>query len=240
MFRANLRLKGVRLYSSAVRTKRPLFPWIVSSFVAGSVAAQFFPISSIFNELVNEKLPIDEEGVINFKENLEKKAEALPLYQKLSKDPDYKLIRAWNYIDSNTQNLNGNGNVSSNTLSVPGGIAIKPYLFINEKEKETVTIIHVGEKLCGYPFLIHGGILFTLLDEVLKRSSSFQFGIDIINDYKPYLIKTLNLDVNYRFPTFANNFIIIMSKVKQDKVEGVIKDSRGNTLVKSTGEFRLY
>jgi hypothetical protein len=235
---AHIRLNSTRAAAPAKISSS--VPLVVSAFIAGSVAAYFFPISTLFKELINEKLPTEEGQIIEFKKKLEDKAESLPIFQKLIKDEDFKLIRAWNYIDENSQHFDDSYNVSADTLNVPGGVAIRPYIFCNDKTKETVTIIHVGERLCGYPFLIHGGMLFTILDEVLKRTSSYKFGIDIIEEYRPTNIKTTSIELQYRFPTFANNFLIIKSKLKEDgKVVGKIEDTKSRLLVEGTGDFSL-
>lgn len=226
--------KGFNSSGSEKNGKSSNVPFYIASLILGIATAQYLPISSIAKFLISEKLPKPNTGEADiFKDNLEKELQKLPLYQELSSDPKFESVRAWNYVDSNTLNEL----VTNGTLSTPGGFAIKPILFFDKENRESVSIYHVGEKLCGYPFLVHGGILATILDEILKRTSSLNFGIDPLIDYKPDKIKTKTIELQYKFPTMANSFLVVRCKNEGDKVEGRIETLNGKLLVKGIGTF---
>lgn len=209
-------------------------PFYITALILGVATAQYLPISSIAKFLISEKLPKpNTPEAEEFKASLEKELEKLPIYKELCADPNYEPVRAWNYVDSNTLNQL----ITSGTLSTPGGFAIKPILFFNKSKKESVSIYHVGEKLCGYPFLVHGGILATILDEILKRTSTFSFGLDPLENYFPDKIKTKSIELQYKFPTVANSFLVVRCKDDGEKVDGRIETLDGKLLVKGSGTF---
>lgn len=128
--------------------------------------------------------------------------------------------------------------VVSKTLAKPGGFLIKPVIFHNPKTNEGVTIVHAGYKLCGYPFIIHGGILASILNESFKRNAAFCNSTS--SSYKGDF-KVENLTISYKYPSFANQFLIVKTKKiplenesdKTIKLESVIESESGKTLVKA-------
>ncbi|KAK8441144.1 5-formyltetrahydrofolate cyclo-ligase [Candidozyma auris] len=113
-------------------------------------------------------------------------AKKLPTYEHLAKQTSngyWRQLRAWDNLDrfvlresgrSNTKSFkkNDKSSLTNTILARPGGIVIEPIIFKNMKENMTVTIVHAGDKLCGYPFLVHGGIIATFLNETFKRNAS--------------------------------------------------------------------
>ncbi|KAI5956226.1 hypothetical protein KGF54_000701 [Candida jiufengensis] len=192
---------------------------------------------------------------------LEYKLKNLPIYQKLAHPKNnhqwYKLS-SWENLDRNVldnqefksgtstsikhQDEYKEPTLTNQTLNKPGGILIKPVTFHNIDTDEGVSIIHAGYRLCGYPFIVHGGIIATLLNETFKRNASLnQLTTSNLKDD----FKVENLTINYKRPTFANQFLIIKTKTKEspknDKktivLESVIENSDGKVLVKSTAEL---
>lgn len=133
--------------------------------------------------------------------------------------------------------------LTNHTLQKPGGILIKPIIFHNIATDEGVAIVHCGYRLCGYPFIVHGGIIATLLNETFKRNASLnQHTKSNLKD--DYMVE--NLTINYKRPTFANQFLIVKTKVKEggklDKrtveLESTLENKDGKVLVKSTALLR--
>ncbi|ODV78746.1 uncharacterized protein CANTADRAFT_91038 [Suhomyces tanzawaensis NRRL Y-17324] len=184
---------------------------------------------------------------------LEYKLKNLPLYQELTHPRNaerwYKLL-SWENLDRNV--LEGQGpaqvkhqqeytapSLTTHTLAQPGGILIKPVIFHNIETDEGVTIVHLGYKLCGYPFLVHGGMLATLLNETYKRNASLSRELSHLKD--DFMVE--NLTIEYKRPTLANQFLVVRTnKVETaDKVvymESEIQDKKGRTLVKSSARLR--
>lgn len=133
--------------------------------------------------------------------------------------------------------------LTTHTLARPGGILIKPVIFHNIDTDEGVTIVHVGYKLCGYPFMVHGGIIATLLNETFKRNASLSQATssNLKDDFK-----VENLSILYKAPTFANQFLIVKTRTKESvennkktiRLESVIENKKGKVLVK--GEALLH
>ncbi|CAL1212506.1 unnamed protein product [Candida parapsilosis] len=182
---------------------------------------------------------------------LEYKLKNLPIYQKLAhpkNNHQWFKLSSWENLDRNvldnqdlsvkTQSEYHEPTLTNRTLSKPGGILIKPVTFHNIETDEGVSIIHAGYRLCGYPFIVHGGIIATLLNETFKRNASLckDTTSNLKDDFK-----VENLTINYKRPTFANQFLIIKTKTKpseqNDKkhivLESVIENEDGKVLVKS-------
>jgi acyl-coenzyme A thioesterase PaaI-like protein len=100
--------------------------------------------------------------------------------------------------------------LTSGVLAGPGRIEVPPYSWSEEGGKSLVSIMYLGEELCGYPGVVHGGLLATLLDEGLARCC--------FPALPNKLGMTASLTVNYRKPSMAQQYIVL--KGKTVKVEG--------------------
>ncbi|KAI5855625.1 HotDog domain-containing protein [Tricharina praecox] len=100
--------------------------------------------------------------------------------------------------------------LTSGALAGPGKIEVPPYVWSEEGGKSLVSILYLGPELCGYPGLIHGGMLATLLDEGLARCC--------FPALPNKIGMTANLTINYRKPSPAESFVVL--KAKTVKVEG--------------------
>jgi len=75
---------------------------------------------------------------------------------------------------------------------------------------EMTSISYVGQDLCGHPGILHGGFLATMLDEGLVKTCipALPHGIGM----------TANLNINYRAPAMAGNYLCLKARVT--RVEG--------------------
>lgn len=103
-----------------------------------------------------------------------------------------------------------NASLTSGVLAGPGKIEVPPFVWQEEGGKSLVSILYLGNELCGYPGLIHGGLLATLLDDGLARCS--------FPALPNKIGMTANLTINYRKPSPAESFVVL--KAKTVKVEG--------------------
>lgn len=103
-----------------------------------------------------------------------------------------------------------NASLTSGVLSGQGRIEVPPYVWSEDGGKSLVSILYLGPDLCGYPGIIHGGLLATLLDEGLARccfpALPNKIGV------------TANLSIDYRKPSFAESYMVL--KARTVKVEG--------------------
>lgn len=103
-------------------------------------------------------------------------------------------------------------NLTGGTLIGPGKVPIPPLGFIDTtgEKKEFIQISYVGQDLCGHPGIVHGGFLATMLDEGLARPAF---------EALPHRVGlTANLNVNYRAPCKADQFVVLRAEVT--KAEG--------------------
>lgn len=139
---------------------------------------------------------------------LEDQLNAHPYVQSLRADPAFvehrphlKIPPAWR-----AHNLTGG------TLLGPGKVPMPPLGFIDTagEKKEFIQISYVGQDLCGHPGIVHGGFLATMLDEGVARPAF---------EVLPHRVgMTANLNVNYRAPCKADQFVVLKAVVT--KAEG--------------------
>ncbi|KAK4055419.1 hypothetical protein OIO90_003257 [Microbotryomycetes sp. JL221] len=128
----------------------------------------------------------------------------------------------------------GPHSLSGYTLKGPGKFAVAPLVFSSRDKRQAVFVVHVGSGLCGHEGIVHGGLLGTLLDESLGRTALLALPTNIG--------VTATLELSYRKPTFANQFIVIKTELVDVKgrkawVKGHIEDLDGQTLVEAKALF---
>ena len=100
--------------------------------------------------------------------------------------------------------------LTGSALTGPGKVPVPAYAWVEEGGKSLISVVYVGEDLCGHPGIVHGGFLATMLDEGLARCC---FGA------LPHNIGvTANLNINYRKPTPAGSYLVL--KAETTKVDG--------------------
>lgn len=231
--------------------KKPFLSWKMTSLFI--VFGSYLAYSEYLFDKYAEFTQIDESNEL-LPLQLQYKMKQMPIFEKLAHprvDNEWKKYETWEDMDHNIlENKNKSeaqkskevSHLSEN-MSKPGGILIKPVVFHNPRTNEGVSIIHVGYKLCGYPFIVHGGIMATMLNETFKRNASLSniTQSNLKGDYK-----LENLTISYKYPTFANQFLII--KTHQIPMEGennryiklksTVESELGKKLVESTATLR--
>lgn len=97
--------------------------------------------------------------------------------------------------------------------------------------------VTVPDHLCGWENLVHGGVLSTMLDEIMARA--------MIHSLKS-LGLTKSMTVNFIRPVHVGREVIVEGKIleaKEDReaiTEGVIYDEKGDVCTRSTGTFMLF
>ncbi|RPD72257.1 Thioesterase/thiol ester dehydrase-isomerase [Lentinus tigrinus ALCF2SS1-7] len=124
--------------------------------------------------------------------------------------------------------------LTAGTLKGPGKLAIPPLVRARHDSKENWVFIHVGRALCGHEGVIHGGLLATLLDETLAR-------VALLNLPEKVGV-TASLNINYKAPTRADQFIVIKVKLdeaqgRKARVSGTVEDMAGTVLVEANALF---
>jgi 3'-phosphoadenosine 5'-phosphosulfate synthase len=100
--------------------------------------------------------------------------------------------------------------LTANTLLGPGKFDVAPFVWLDSDSNCLVSILYLGKDLCGYPGIIHGGVLATILDEGLAQCC-FQA-------ISGKAAVTAKLDIKYRKPVPAGSFVVLRAETV--KVEG--------------------
>jgi len=160
-------------------------------------------------------------------------ANKLTLVRVLRESGEYDEFDAWG---ENVENRARK--FTASTLAGPQKIALNR-VFLHKNGQESISILSLGPALSGYPNVVHGGVLATILDESLGRLALGCFpnrnGV------------TAKLELNYRKPTRARPegspaFTVLRSRVvgateKKAQVVGQVEDLDGNILVEADGLF---
>ncbi|OCH91722.1 Thioesterase/thiol ester dehydrase-isomerase [Obba rivulosa] len=208
----------------------------------GSVAAAAYTLGSLYPPQVATfisprpappPLHPDDPAAASYVQALENELQNLPLLNARRAQPD---ADEW-YEARPFANLPEERRVNSLTagaLRGPGKLALPPLTRARRDEKEAWHFVHVGRALCGHEGIVHGGLLATLLDESLAR-------VALLNLPEKIGV-TATLDLSYRAPTRADQFIVIKTRLveargRKARVEGTIEDLQGTVLVEAKGLF---
>ncbi|KAI1462889.1 HotDog domain-containing protein [Daldinia caldariorum] len=173
--------------------------------------------------------PQDEYHVSKIREE----GSALPLVRRLSSDPTWKSWDAYSGAQSSSI-------VQSRLTTGPlGGSHGLPFqrVFRNTKTNEVISVVYLGAATSGWPGVVHGGALATLLDESLVRCAVLLF--------PARTAVTARLELQYRAPTLTSSFYLIrarpmiaegedLSKVDRKMwVEGTLETLHGKICVEA-------
>ncbi|KAI4604442.1 hypothetical protein KJ359_000580 [Pestalotiopsis sp. 9143b] len=181
-------------------------------------AAIFFlagtSIGSLFRLSVSPP-PLPEPGTKEdayILESIHEQAEKLPVVQALSSDPAYESWHAY------TDRKEGGRppSITSGPMSGCRGLAYQR-IFHNAATGEMVSVVYFGGGLAGFPGVVHGGTLATILDESMGRCAIYRF--------PARMGVTANLDLTYKKPTLTNAFYVVRTRpVLSDDDEVAAKD----------------
>lgn len=211
---ANKRLYTVKYppppshYDKPTSKKSRTFKIGLLFFIIGSSVSYNYSLYELGEKLI--PLPDIEsaEECNKYNMKLENQLQTLPTVLKYRNDPNYIEYRGWNHLDTTPSGLSS----FHGSLLTPGGIAIPPISFHCQETGDDIVIVHVGRRLSGFPFIVHGGILGTIVDEVFKTNLIKEFpNLSFDN------IHTKELNLTYKFPTFVNQFIVIKSSIMKNE-----------------------
>lgn len=142
----------------------------------------------------------------------------LPLYQKLSDDPLFKLSQHSALIPkAHLENHVGQG-----FLFGPKHLEVDPIVFTNRTDKTLVGFYHLGKNLVGYDEKIHNGLIATLLDETLCFC-----GFPFLPNKRGV---TARLSVDYLGKAERDSAVVLYAKVVQQKGRKCIIDGNIETV----------
>lgn len=133
--------------------------------------------------------------------------------------------------------------LTAGSLRKPGMLCVPPVVVSKTNHGANVlgghrgdayAFVHLGRNLCGHDGIVHGGLLATVLDETLARTSFFHL---------PHKIGvTAHLEIDYKKPVKADSVVVVETKLVEHEgrkawVEATMTDLRGNILVQSKALF---
>lgn len=109
-------------------------------------------------------------------------------------------------------------------------------VFWNQKDNNTVTVIYLGRGIEGWPTVVHGGALATVIDENLGRVA--------IRHFPQKTGVTANLDINYRRPVYSDQFYSLHTSLDRERstdrkayVKTELRDITGVLCTEASGLF---
>ncbi|KAH7037528.1 HotDog domain-containing protein, partial [Microdochium trichocladiopsis] len=107
-------------------------------------------------------------------------------------------------------------------------------IFHNPATHELVSIVYLGASIAGWPGVVHGGAIATVLDETLGRCA--------VRMFPARTGVTANLEMDYKAPTRTEGFYVIRDKGngKGDRkrwVVGSLERMDGTVCVKAKALF---
>ncbi|KAL5366017.1 HotDog domain-containing protein [Aspergillus floccosus] len=187
-------------------------------------------------KLVNDKVtapaePDSPEDLTALGEILRVYENGLPIVQRLRSNPDYEETDVYgNYGDDHKANR-----LTSGPLRGSRGLAHQK-VFWNDKEKKSVSVVFLGPGLEGWPGMVHGGALATVIDENVGRVA--------VRHFPEKTGVTANLEINYRAPVYSGNFYSIHATLDTERstdrkgyVTGEVRDPTGRLCAEASGLF---
>jgi len=99
-------------------------------------------------------------------------------------------------------------------------VGLKMQFYDNDEHTVTSNLV-VDARFQGYPEIVHGGILASILDEVVGR-------VAMIGDHHHFMM-TVNMKVQYRLPVLVNAPITAVGKIV--RLKGRIGKAEGQILL---------
>ena len=115
----------------------------------------------------------------------------------------------------------------------PSGLQMEFYA----NDSSVFSLVKVPEHLCGWDKLVHGGVLSTILDEIMSWAAI-------------YLLKrvtmTKSMTIDFLKPVFIEHSLKAEGKVLEIKnkheavMEGILSNSDGTVCARSTGNLAIF
>ncbi|KAF9070152.1 HotDog domain-containing protein, partial [Rhodocollybia butyracea] len=180
---------------------------VATAYTVGSLYP-IQPLALLFPAPAPPPLDASSPAGVEYMASLETSLLSLPFLTRLQSAPDKDQWYLTRPHASLPEDRRAN-HLTAGALRGPGRLAT-PVVWAKRDESEAFVILHLGRGLCGHDGIVHGGLLATLLDEVMARTA--------IMNFPERIGVTATLDVSYRAPTKADQFIVIHTKL--DEVKG--------------------
>lgn len=145
-------------------------------------------------------------------------AAQLPVVKRLLSDPEWSSFHHEAYEgvppEARAQRI------TTGPLSGSRGVGAYQHIFHNNATGEVVAVVYLGTGLIGWPGVVHGGAIATLLDEHSARAALK----DLAAGGGGGLL-TASLDIAYKRPTLGSAFYVLRARAVPE--EGLAPAERG-------------
>ncbi|KAF0269096.1 hypothetical protein FOG51_01514 [Hanseniaspora uvarum] len=213
-------------YDDNKRRLKQILTLLFFSGVGYTIASEF-SIMDMITIYTNNDISLRDTDILEYRRKLLHKLENLPILNRYLNDGYLATITGQEY----------------ELIKSLGGIDIPPKTLFEPKTKKLVDIVHIGVKLQGYPFMLHGGMSSDIISQFMVKCLKFEDFEGTTKDTE-YLLK--NLKVEYKSPVFVNRFIILKlvdverigTKLAKCNIE-VYSENGMNLLLKGKGKFEV-
>ncbi|KAL7621293.1 hypothetical protein AAE478_008612 [Parahypoxylon ruwenzoriense] len=180
------------------------------------------------------------EGDAYLLQRIRADAEKLAVVRQLSADPSWESWDAYSGLEAAEPRKVVRSRITSGPLAGARGLAYQR-IYHNPSSGEVTSVVYFGLATAGWPGIVHGGALATVLDESLGRCAILRFpartGV------------TATIDLKYRAPTLTNGYYVVRTRPLLDKdhdpaksdrkmwVEGTIETEAGKVCVEAKALF---
>ncbi|KAL1866031.1 hypothetical protein Daus18300_006932 [Diaporthe australafricana] len=145
-------------------------------------------------------------------------AAQLPLVKHLLADPEWSAGHHEAYAgvpaESRAQRI------TTGPLGGSRGVGGYQHVFHNRATGEVVAVVYLGTGTVGWPGVVHGGAIATLLDEHSARAALGDLAAGAGGG-----LLTANLDITYRRPTLSSDFYVLRARAVPE--EALAPEERG-------------
>lgn len=147
---------------------------------------------------------------------IREQAARLPIVQQMMGDPEQ--WEWWDAYESLPAEHRAQ-HISATALAGARGVGAYQRVFCHRRTGELVSVIHFGSATAGWPGVVHGGCLATILDESCGRAA-FR-----APDWAGRVGVTARLTLEYKRPTLTNNFYVVRARARPE--EALPESERG-------------
>lgn len=145
-------------------------------------------------------------------------AAELPVVKHLLSDPEWSSFHhdAYDGIPPESRPQR----ITTGPLAGTRGVGAYQHVFHNRSTGEVVAVVYLGPGTIGWPGVVHGGAIATLLDEHSARAA--------LKDLAGGGVLTANLDIVYKRPTLASDIYVLRARaVPEEELPAGERGKRG-------------
>jgi acyl-coenzyme A thioesterase PaaI-like protein len=157
------------------------------------------------------------------KSGIERMARRLPDIKALTADPAWT---SWDAYESLTPEHRARHMLAGGEMSKTSGVGAYQRVFYKAETNEVVVVVKIGRSTTGWPLVVHGGLLATLVDETCGRaafkawsSSSKPVSTEHDGEGENTAVTgfTARLKINYKQKTLPGSFYVVRARVLPDE-----------------------